>query len=84
MIGGIVSLGIVFGISSGDAIAHQSHPDSSHPESAGEFQRIDQPLWAKGVVTAGGLGLIGLETWWFLWGKPKSRQTASSEESRQP
>ncbi|MGB8698226.1 MAG: hypothetical protein WCD18_02310 [Thermosynechococcaceae cyanobacterium] len=37
------------------------------------FQPIDQPLWLKASVTAIGLVLIGLELWWFLLSKPRSR-----------
>jgi plastocyanin domain-containing protein len=39
------------------------------------FQRIEQPLGNRIAVTVGGFGLIGLELWWFLWSKPKSRQS---------
>jgi len=30
------------------------------------FQRIEQPLSVKIFVTVSGMGLIGLELWWFL------------------
>jgi plastocyanin domain-containing protein len=43
-------------------------------ENSGQFQRIDQPLGHKVAVTLGGLGLIGLEFWWFHFSKPKSRK----------
>jgi plastocyanin domain-containing protein len=48
--------------------------DSMHntAEQAGQFQAIEQPLINKVAVTIGGLGLIGLELWWFLFSKPKS------------
>ena len=36
-----------------------------------DFRRIEQPLWAKALVTGGGLGLVGLEIWWFLLSKPQ-------------
>jgi plastocyanin domain-containing protein len=39
-----------------------------------QFRRIDQPLANKITVTLGGLGLIGLELWWFLLSKSKSQQ----------
>jgi plastocyanin domain-containing protein len=44
----------------------------SQTESTGQFQRIAQPIGNKIAVTLGGLGLIGLELWWFLLSKPKS------------
>jgi plastocyanin domain-containing protein len=49
-----------------------------HPESElnSQLQRIQQPLWLKGAVTVGGLGLIGLELWWFL-NKPKLQKASA-------
>lgn len=47
-------------------------------EQTSEFQRIEQPLWVKAAVTAGGFGLIGLELWWFLLSKPKIQQAKAS------
>ncbi len=72
--GSIATLGLVLGVTSGGAVAQMPHAGSHSPEPTGDFQRIEQPLWAKGAVTAGGLGLIGLEVWWFLFSKPKSRK----------
>lgn len=69
----------MLGVTSGEGLAQTTHGEN-HPEQTvqtGEFQRIDQPLWVKGVVTTGGLGLIGLELWWFLLSKPKSRKAAT-------
>jgi plastocyanin domain-containing protein len=79
LISGITALSILLGAMSGEALAqmpsdmHQMQP--SNP--SGEFHYIQQPLWVKGLVTVGGLGLIGLELWWFLFSKPKSRQAAT-------
>lgn len=74
----IAALSILLGITSGRAVAQATHEGMPHlTEEHGEFQRIEQPLWAKGAVTAGGLGLIGLELWWFLLSKPKSRQATT-------
>jgi plastocyanin domain-containing protein len=47
---------------------------SSESTHSGQFQRMEQPLSHRLAVTVGGLGLIGLELWWFLWSKPKSRK----------
>ncbi|MBD1848507.1 cupredoxin domain-containing protein [Leptolyngbya sp. FACHB-711] len=77
ILGGIATLSVVLGTTSGAAIAQMSHEEMQTREQLGEFQRIDQPLWVKGTVTAGGLGLIGLELWWFLLSKPKSRKAAT-------
>ena len=79
IIGSIATLGVLLGVPSGKAVAQMTHENMqpSTEEQTGQFRRIDQPLWVKGAVTAGGLGLIGLELWWFLLSKPKSRKAAT-------
>jgi plastocyanin domain-containing protein len=79
LINSVAIVGMLCGIVSNGAIAQESHTDRqpSTTEKAGQFQRIEQPLWAKVAVTAGGLGLIGLELWWFLLSKPKSRKATT-------
>lgn len=76
ILGGVVALGVLLG-ATGATVAQMSHEEMQPIEQTREFQRIDQPLWIKGAVTAGGLGLIGLELWWFLLSKPKSRKTTT-------
>jgi plastocyanin domain-containing protein len=68
IVGYLASLGLLLGMNSGQAIAQINHGGMPHSnlELSDRLQRIEQPLWLKGVVTAGGLGLIGLELWWFL------------------
>lgn len=44
-----------------------------------QFRRIEQPIENKVAVTLGGLGLIGVELWWFLLSKPKSQMVAARE-----
>ena len=79
IIGSIATLGVLLGVPSGKAVTQMTHENMqpSTEEQTGQFRRIDQPLWVKGAVTAGGLGLIGLELWWFLLSKPKSRKAAT-------
>ncbi|MUL37149.1 cupredoxin domain-containing protein [Gloeocapsopsis dulcis] len=81
IISGIASLGLVFGLASGRAVAQMPHDmnemQPSQTEQTGQFRRIEQPLRNKVTVTLGGLGLIGLELWWFLFSKPKSRKAAA-------
>jgi plastocyanin domain-containing protein len=80
----ITSLGLAIGIATNSTVA-QIHDAPAqrlpHPPetSTSEFRRIDRPLGLKGVVTAAGLGLIGLELWWFLGSKPKSRSTQTHD-----
>lgn len=71
--GAVTGLGILLGAISG-AIAADTTPHMSPPPSSQQFQPIDQPLGHKLAVTLGGLGLIGLELWWFRFSHPKSRQ----------
>ena len=70
VIGIVGSVGLLFGVPSNTAaqMTHETHTVRS------EFQQIEQPLWVKGAVTVGGLGLIGLEIWWFLLSQAKSQK----------
>jgi plastocyanin domain-containing protein len=79
-IGSIASLGILLGIVSGEAGA-QTHYEthSSATANTNRFQRIEQPLASKIAVTLGGLGLIGLQLWWFLLSKPKPEKAVATE-----
>lgn len=81
LVSSLASLGIALGIASGQAVAQMSYEQMQHSETAqtGQFRRIEQPLWLKSAVTVGGLGLIGLELWWFLLSKPKSQQAMMNQ-----
>lgn len=79
----LASLGLAFGLASERAAAQMPH-DMPHDmnemqstKQTEQFRRIEQPLGNKVAVTLGGLGLIGLELWWFLLSKPKSRQATN-------
>jgi plastocyanin domain-containing protein len=70
----IASLGLWGSIDTHRSIAQMARQDGHdfmHPSSA-QFRRIEQPLWVKGGMTVGGVGLIGLELWWFLGHRAKS------------
>ncbi|MDF0551994.1 hypothetical protein [Kamptonema sp. UHCC 0994] len=73
----LAGLGLSIGITllpiSG-AIAAESHSNLSNNSAHknAQFESIEQPLVNKVAVTLGGLGLIGLELWWFLFSKSKS------------
>ncbi len=75
---GIASLGLLLGGASNETVAQMHHPTHTS-ETQTSFQRLEQPLWIKGVVTASGLGLIGLEIWWFLLSKPKFRKAQAHD-----
>ena len=77
---GMVSFGLMLGIS-GKTVAQMPH-DKMQPsgiEQTTQFRRIAQPLWLKSAVTAGGVGLIGVELWWFLLSKSKSRKADTAQ-----
>lgn len=77
--GTLAGLGFSVGAISG-AIAARPNMDGMNQHTAAQsnqFQRIEQPLGNKIAVTVGGLGLIGLELWWFLLSKPKSRKATT-------
>ncbi|WP_066382708.1 MULTISPECIES: hypothetical protein [unclassified Anabaena] len=62
----VASWGLMFGFATDKTVAAINHEVSTT-----EFRPIQQPLSIKGAVTIGGLGLIGLELWWFLVKKTK-------------
>jgi plastocyanin domain-containing protein len=81
-IASITSWGLLLGTATNSTLAqiHDSlaqrlrqRPHPTETSSTSEFKQIQQPLWLKGAVTAAGVGLIGLELWWFLASKPQSR-----------
>lgn len=77
--GNLVGLGFLLGISSGVAVAQMPHEMPAAAESTTQFRRIDQPLGLKAGVTVGGIALIGLELWWFLFSKTKAQQAKASQ-----
>ncbi|MBW4679377.1 MAG: cupredoxin domain-containing protein [Microcoleus vaginatus WJT46-NPBG5] len=71
--GSVAGIGFLLSVASGVKAAEM------HPKQTAQFQQIEQPLAAKAGVTLGGLGLIGLELWWFVFSKSKSRQAESNQ-----
>ena len=63
--------GIAFflAIASPKAIAQKHEEMPVSKEENVQFRRIEQPLGLKVAVTLGGIGLIGLELWWFIFTK---------------
>ncbi|MBE9138189.1 cupredoxin domain-containing protein [Nodosilinea sp. LEGE 07088] len=74
----LVSLSLLLALASSTP-AQVDHGAMEAAGQAGQFQRIEQPLWTKVAVTGAGLGLIGLELWWFLFSQPKSRQATTTD-----
>ena len=74
--GTLASVGIAIGMASGVQAAEMS---VEHSTSKTQFRSIEQPLGLKVGVTIGGLTLIGLELWWFLFNKAKGQQAKSMQ-----
>ena len=74
--GTLAGLGFLLGAISG-ALATEMPTELAAQNT--QFRRIEQPLRNKLGVTLGGLGLIGLELWWFLLNKPKSQQVKARQ-----
>lgn len=70
-----LAVGLLLGITSNVALAEM--PTSSSNKA--QFHSIEQPLGLKVGVTVGGIALIGLELWWFLFSKSQSQQAKASE-----
>ncbi|MEO9123267.1 MAG: hypothetical protein ABI262_01040 [Microcoleus sp.] len=81
ILGSVGSLGIILAIASGV----RANQTSTHPaNSTAEFRQIEQPLSLKIGVTAGGLTLIGLELWWFLFSKNQAKPQYGSVKPGDP
>ena len=65
------------------ATSAQAVSVESHSEPAEQFRQIQQPVPVKIAVTAAGLGLIGLELWWFMFSKPKAKQATQTEDTQE-
>jgi plastocyanin domain-containing protein len=78
--GNLISLGFLLSVTSGVAVAQMpmEMPASSSNHTT-QFRRIEQPLGLKAAVTLGGLGLIGLELWWFRFSKTKAQKAESNQ-----
>ena len=84
-LGALVSATLLLG-SSDPVKAQMSKTQMSEAEmsevSTGEFRRIEQPLGLKAGIAAAGLGLVGVELWWFLFSKTKA-ETAKAADGLQ-
>lgn len=77
--GSIASLGLLLSLTSGVKAAEMPTHMSVQTN---QFRRIEQPLSLKVAVTIGGLGLIGIELWWFLLSQAQSQPTTTNQEAR--
>ncbi len=72
ILGSLAGLGFLLLLTSDVVISQMPPVEMPLSESSEQmrFRRIEQPLGLVGV-TVGGIALIGLELWWFLWSKTK-------------
>ncbi len=78
--GNLISLGFLLGVASGVAVAQTPiEMPASSSNATTQFRRIEQPLGLKAAVTLGGLGLIGLELWWFRFSKTKAQKAEANQ-----
>lgn len=78
LLGTLAGVGLLFGATA--AVAQM--PMESPPQTT-QFRRIDQPIGLKIAVTAGGLALIGLELWWFLYSKNRVQKADTTNQGIQ-
>ena len=79
ILNGIAGIGFFLAIASPKAMAQMPVEMPVSKEENVQFRRIEQPIGLKTAVTLGGIGLIGLELWWFLFSKPKAVQADRNE-----
>ncbi|EAW36582.1 cupredoxin domain-containing protein [Lyngbya sp. PCC 8106] len=61
----------------------QAASTESPSESTDKFRQIQQPIPVKIAITTAGLGLIGLELWWFMFSKPKTKQATQTQDTQE-
>ncbi|MFM2064832.1 MAG: hypothetical protein RLZZ507_4503 [Cyanobacteriota bacterium] len=72
-------VGVILGFSAGEVLAQSEHENhSAATVQNNQFKRIEQPLGNKVAVTLGGLGILGLQLWWFLLSKPKLQKAVTA------
>lgn len=79
--GTLAGLGFLLGMTSGVAVAQMpvEMPASASGQTT-QFLPIEQPLELKVAVTVGGIALIGLDLWWFIFSKTKAAQSDKGKE----
>ncbi len=76
----LAGIGFFIAVTSPKAIAQMPVEMPVSEQENVQFRRIEQPLGLKAAVTVGGIGLIGLELWWFLFSKSKAVQANRNQD----
>ncbi|MBH8551230.1 cupredoxin domain-containing protein [Nostocaceae cyanobacterium CENA357] len=74
--GSLAGLGLLLGTTSSAALA--AMPTSSAAPNS-QFRSVEQPLALKVGVAIGGLALIGVELWWFLFSKSPAQKAEAHQ-----
>lgn len=77
--GYIINLSLLFFLLGNPQNAMAKMPETE-VEIPSQFTKIEQPLPLKIGITLGGIGLISLELWWFLFSKTKAQQAEKDYE----
>ena len=80
LIRSLVGVGFFLSLSSETILAQKLEvkmPASDSEQTS--FRQIEQPLGTKIAVTLGGLGLVGVELWWFLMSKNRAATAKASQ-----
>ena len=56
---------------------------ASETKSNQGFEKLEQPLIVKLLVSASGVGLIGLELWWFLLSEKTAKKADIKEDTQE-
>lgn len=81
--GSLAGLGLFLTLITNSAIAQKEieiEMSASTGKQTNQFQKIEQPLGLKLSVITVGIGLIGIEFWWFIFSKTKSQKTNMKQE----
>jgi len=78
VLGFVIGLGGAIALAASPTLASETMTHSPTPAEDADFHRIEQPLPVKLGVTLAGLGLVGLELWWFLWSGRSPSSNAKS------
>ncbi len=84
IVANLAGIGLVMGLVPSIALlpgtdANAQMPTAPPAAEHTRFRRLEQPLGLKIGVVAGGVALVGLELWWFLFSKNQSKKADTTQ-----